>query len=57
VNQLALRTAPANGKKRFHLILGLFSANPLLFNKKIEHESSFVLSGFEIKNPAEGTRA
>ncbi len=30
-------TAPAHGKKRFHLELGLFSANPL-FDKEIEHE-------------------
>jgi hypothetical protein len=56
VNPLALRTAPISGKKRFHLELGLFSSNPL-FDKEIEHESSFVLSGFEIKNPADGKGA
>jgi hypothetical protein len=54
VNPLTLRTAPANGKKRFHLELGLFSSNPL-FDKEFEHESSFVLSGVVIENPAEGT--
>jgi hypothetical protein len=55
VNPLTLRSALANGKKRFHLEFGLFSANSFLFDKEIEHESSFALSGFEIENPAEGT--
>ncbi len=32
------------------------SANSL-FDKEIDHESSFALSGVEIKNPAEGTGA
>jgi len=56
VNPLTLRTAPANGKKRFHLELGLFNSNQL-FDKEIEHESSFVLSGVVTENPAEVTRA
>jgi hypothetical protein len=32
----------------------MLSSNPL-FDKEIEHESSFVLSGVVIENPAEGT--